>query len=216
MPLIVLSGTPASGKSTRAQDIKKFFEDQKQKKVLIVNETEAIKSAGYGINEYFKDSLKEKHVRADLKSRALRSINKNDLVIFDAGNYIKGYRYEIFCATKSARNTQCTIFCAISKDKSWELNENRENDEVKYSKEVFDALWLRYEEPNSSNRWDSPMISVCIEDDLDLEEVYCMLYEMKPPPANQSTQNVSIFIILLLPISNSFVSGSIVIHKFSF
>jgi protein KTI12 len=54
-------------------------------------------------NEVYRDSQKEKMIRADLKSEGLKKLNKNDLVIIDGGNYIKGYRYEIYCASKSAR-----------------------------------------------------------------------------------------------------------------
>ena len=54
-------------------------------------------------NEVFLVSSNEKQIRADLKSESVRRINKNDLVIVDGGNYIKGYRYEIYCASKAAR-----------------------------------------------------------------------------------------------------------------
>lgn len=54
-------------------------------------------------NEVYEISQKEKVIRADLKSNSLRKLNKNDLVIIDGGNYIKGYRYEIYCATKASR-----------------------------------------------------------------------------------------------------------------
>jgi protein KTI12 len=189
MPLIILTGTPASGKSTRASQLKKYFEEEKQKTVHIISEVECLQNAGYTKNSYFEDSQKEKMIKADVKSQALRKLNKNDLVIIDAGNYIKGYRYEIYCTTKSSRNCQCTIFCAVDKERSWGFNETRDDQETKYSREIFDALWMRYEEPNSSNRWDSPLFSVTPDDELDLEGIYSVLYEKKPAPANQSTQN---------------------------
>lgn len=103
MPLIILVGCPSSGKSTRAVELKDFFESQKQKVVHIISENEIIKNSGIDKNEIFENSPKEKMIRADLKSNSLRKLNKNDLVIIDGGNYIKGYRYEIFCASKSAR-----------------------------------------------------------------------------------------------------------------
>lgn len=103
MPLIIIVGCPASGKSTRAQQIKEFFETQKEKTVHVVSENEIVKSSGILKNDVYENSQKEKVIRADLKSNSLRKLNKNDLVIIDGGNYIKGYRYEIYCATKASR-----------------------------------------------------------------------------------------------------------------
>lgn len=46
MPLIVLVGCPASGKSTRAAELKEYFETQREKIVHIVSENEIIKNSG--------------------------------------------------------------------------------------------------------------------------------------------------------------------------
>jgi len=198
MPLIVISGIPSSGKSTRAAEMAKYF-TEKGKNVILVSENKEIPKTGYRKNEYFADSKKEKMVRADLKSEALRPLNKENVVILDAGNYIKGYRYELYCASKETRTTKCTVYCAITKEQALEFNSKRSrNDEVElgesnsdvpYSQEIFDALCLRFEEPNSNNRWDSPLFTVFPEDQLDLAGVSASLFEMKPPPPNQSTQS---------------------------
>lgn len=108
MPLIVIVGCPASGKSTRAQQIKNFFEE-KGKTVHLISENEIVKSSGFAKNVVYENSQKEKVIRADLKSNSLRKLNKNDLVIIDGGNYIKGYRYEIYCATKAARFVKSAV-----------------------------------------------------------------------------------------------------------
>lgn len=103
MPLIIIVGCPSSGKSTRAKELQDFFESQKQKVVHVISENEIVKSSGMLKNDVYESSQKEKVIRADLKSNSLRKLNKNDLVIIDGGNYIKGFRYEIYCASKSAR-----------------------------------------------------------------------------------------------------------------
>lgn len=103
MPLVVLVGCPASGKSTRAAELKSFFESHKQKVVHVVSENEIVKNSGIPKNEVYEKSQKEKIIRADLKSNSLRNLNKNDLVIMDGGNYIKGYRYEVYCLSKAGR-----------------------------------------------------------------------------------------------------------------
>lgn len=103
MPLLIIVGCPSSGKSTRAEELKVFFESHKQKVVHVISENEIVKNSGMSKNDIYESSPKEKVIRADLKSNSLRKMNKNDLVIMDGGNYIKGYRYELYCASKAAR-----------------------------------------------------------------------------------------------------------------
>lgn len=196
MPLIILSGIPSSGKSFRSQQLKDYFESQ-HKTVHLISENAAIHKTGHHKNEIFADSQKEKILRGDLKSDTLRLLNKEDVIILDGGNYIKGYRYEIYCASKSVRVNQCTIWCAAPKNDAWEFNLKRplncnddESQGTQYSKEIFDALCLRFEEPNGNNRWDSPLFIVLPGDDLPCSEISAALFEKAPPKPNQSTQNV--------------------------
>ncbi|XP_017096144.1 protein KTI12 homolog [Drosophila bipectinata] len=205
MPIVVITGLPASGKSTRARQLRDHFEE-KGKRVHLITENEAVPKALFEKNSHAGDSQKEKVVRSDLKSEASRNLNKDDLVILDAGNYIKGYRYEIYCMTKAARTNQCTLFCCIPQEQAWEFNSKRtatdelppeaetpeqpvNNSDVPYTREIFDALCMRYEEPQSNNRWDSPLVVALPEDTLDVEAIYKSLYETRPLPPNQSTQN---------------------------
>lgn len=89
MPLIIISGLPCSGKSTRAKELQQLFL-KKNKKVTIISENITVPRAGYQKNEYFEDSQKEKIVRSDLKSEVFRLLNKEDVCVLDSGNYIKG------------------------------------------------------------------------------------------------------------------------------
>ncbi|ALC49852.1 CG3587 [Drosophila busckii] len=200
MPIVVITGLPASGKTTRAEQLRDYIQS-KGIKVHLISENETVPKALYEKNACFEDSQKEKVVRGDLKSEASRHLNQEDLVILDAGNYIKGFRYELFCQTKSARTTQCTLFCCISQEKAWEFNIKRSgsdllgeqtkpnNSHVPYSREVFDSLCMRYEEPQSNNRWDSPLVVALPEDNLNMEDIYMALYETKSLVPNLSTQN---------------------------
>lgn len=65
-----------------------------------------------------------------------------------------------------------------------------DNSSVPYTREIFDALNLRYEEPIANNRWDKPLFTLLPESQIPSEEVYSALYEKKPPPPNLATQNV--------------------------
>ncbi|KAJ8924961.1 hypothetical protein NQ315_001126 [Exocentrus adspersus] len=188
MPLIVISGIPCSGKTTRCLELKQFFEEQ-GKEVHAVSEYEQIKKAGFEKNSFYADSNKEKHIRGLLKSEVLKLIKPTNVVIFDALNYIKGYRYELFCGTKANRSTQCTVHAEINRDQAWTFNENRENQEEKYDRATFDALLMRYEEPDGRNRWDAPLFMIFPDQVLDKDAIFASLFKKAPPKPNMSTQN---------------------------
>lgn len=63
----------------------------------------------------------------------------------------EGFRYELYCASKCHKTTQCTVECDISKEKAWELNDLRTTE--KYAREAFDALCNLYEPPIYNNRF---------------------------------------------------------------
>lgn len=109
------------------------------------------------------------------------------MVVLDALNYIKGYRYELYCGSKSVKTTQVTVHCDISPPTAWTWNEARPEQE-KWSKETFDALVARYEAPIGTNRWDSPLLLSLEAIELNLETLAGALFDRKPPPPNQSTQ----------------------------
>lgn len=88
------------------------------------------------------DSKNEKCIRSDVKSMAQRILNPNDVLIIDGSNYIKGYRYEIYCMSKLYKTPQCTIHCDIPIEHAWLWNEKRPISE-QYNREIFDALVMR-------------------------------------------------------------------------
>nr|CAH7713296.1 unnamed protein product [Callosobruchus chinensis] len=187
MPFILISGIPCSGKTTRATELKQYFEEQ-GKEVHVVSEYEQIRKAGFDKNSFYADSNKEKHIRGLLKSEVMKLISANNVVILDALNYIKGYRYELFCATKANKCNQCTVHAEINRDQARTYNENRTDDE-KYDRDTFDALLMRYEEPDGRNRWDAPLFIIFPEQTLDKDEIYASLFKKKLPKPNMSTQN---------------------------
>ena len=64
MPLIIICGLPSSGKSRRAAQLKSFFEKEKGKSVIVVDDT----SIDVDKDTVYSDSIKEKSVRASLKA----------------------------------------------------------------------------------------------------------------------------------------------------
>jgi len=188
------TGYPSSGKTSTSRKLCEYLESR-QKLVHVVSE-QSFLPKDESKNSVFSDSIKEKEVRSAIKSAAMRLLSKDTVVIVDGSNYIKGFRYEIWCASKATKTTQCTVHCDVSPEDAWSWNEGRP-EEDRYEKQVFDGLVMRYETPNGANRWDSPLLLALAEDKLPSsasgyplgEQVYNALFNRAPPPPNQSTQN---------------------------
>uniref|UniRef100_A0A803JEH2 Protein KTI12 homolog n=1 Tax=Xenopus tropicalis TaxID=8364 RepID=A0A803JEH2_XENTR len=116
-----------------------------------------------------------------------RKLNKEEVVILDSPNYIKGYRYELFCLIKHVQTPHCLIHCITAPEISSTWNQNRDKNE-QYNQEIFDALVQRFEFPDSRNRWDSPLFTVHKDEKLPLEQICNAIFHRKAPPPNQSTQ----------------------------
>ncbi|XP_007235727.3 protein KTI12 homolog [Astyanax mexicanus] len=184
MPLIIMCGHPCSGKTRRAQELKDYFTEKTGRKVYTVGD----EGLGVDRNSVYADSQSEKNLRGALRSEVERKLNKDDIVILDSLNYIKGYRYELFCLVKHAQTPHCLVFCLTSADLSSEWNKEREVD-CQYTQEILDALILRFEAPDSRNRWDSPLFTIQKEDTLPFEAISDAIFKRKAPPPNQSTQS---------------------------
>jgi tRNA uridine 5-carbamoylmethylation protein Kti12 len=52
MPLVVITGIPCSGKTTRAKELKQFFEDR-GKEVHVVSENEQLVKANFQKNQFY-------------------------------------------------------------------------------------------------------------------------------------------------------------------
>lgn len=94
-------------------------------------------------------------------------------------NYIKGYRYELYCIVRAAGTTHCCVWVDAPQSIARKRNEERatssssqvsssavDGDKAAsapvqpYDAKVFEELWLRFEPPDPRNRWDAPMIKV--------------------------------------------------------
>lgn len=54
----------------------------------------------------------------------------------------------------------------------------------------LEELMMRFEEPNSNQRWDSPLFVIHPEDELPYDQISDALFNRKPPPPKMATQNV--------------------------
>uniref|UniRef100_A0A8C6TFW2 Protein KTI12 homolog n=1 Tax=Neogobius melanostomus TaxID=47308 RepID=A0A8C6TFW2_9GOBI len=130
------------GKTQRTNQLKLYLEQNSKRKIHVVGDD----TLDLDRNAVYADSQKEKDARGSLKAEVERKVNKDDIVILDSLNYIKGYRYELFCLIKHAQTPHCLVYCLTSPEVSSKWNAQRDDSE-RYSQEVFDALVLRFEDP---------------------------------------------------------------------
>lgn len=81
------------------------------------------------------DATKEKLTRGSIKAAVERSVTKDVTVIVDSLNYIKGYRYELYCLARAATTPHLVIYCDTPKESIFEWNSKRESgkwDETMY------------------------------------------------------------------------------------
>jgi protein KTI12 len=120
MPLIIITGKPCTGKSTFAKLLVEDLRNQ-DKVVELVNEESLLitKKGGY------KTSFAEKGTRGALKGAVEHKLNAECFVVIDSLNYIKGYRYELYCAARTFRTPHCVIWVGCSDSISTEWNQMR-------------------------------------------------------------------------------------------
>merc|ERR1712137_171382 len=154
MPLIVLCGLPNSGKTVRALEIVDFLKRKHphlEVKIISEDTLNLNRAASY------QNSLQEKNTRGTLKSEVDRWVTKENLVVLDSLNYIKGFRYELYCITKAQSSPHCVVFVdtPIETCKEWKASQSPEKDS--FTDEQMDELAFRFEKPIGKNRWDAPL-----------------------------------------------------------
>ncbi|KAJ2888188.1 kti12, chromatin associated [Coemansia aciculifera] len=191
MPLIMMTGYPSSGKSTRALELRQLFEarlaePQHQHRRLTV---QIINDASLGVtHDAYGSASAEKLARGALLSAVERLVSRETIVIADTPNYIKGLRYQLYCISREVSTTQCLVHCAISVDAAREINRGRGGDA--YTEDLFEELVMRYEEPNPAAKWDSPLFTVIQHDAADklpFDAIWGAIVEQRAPPPNFST-----------------------------
>ncbi|PQE31985.1 hypothetical protein CJF32_00001576 [Rutstroemia sp. NJR-2017a WRK4] len=193
MPLIIITGYPTSGKTQRATQLQSYFLTKisslpasslssSLRVHLISDHTLAIPRSVYNLDHKStherSNNASEKDARATIYGAVKRVLSSKDIVILDGANYIKGWRYQLYCEAKAVRTPHCVVHVGVGVDEARKVNESRlqeaEKDgegksEVKeqdkpYDRECWENLVFRYEEPNAMTRWDSPLFTVLGQD----------------------------------------------------
>lgn len=164
-----MSGYPSSGKTYRSQQLLDFFrrkiselEDPRVTKLNLHH----IDDQGLGLSrDVYATARAEKDARATFSSAIKRVLGRDVIVVADGMNYIKGFRYQLYCEAKAVQTPSCVVHVGTPEDKCRELNtEALKTGSGGYEAETFDNLVFRYEEPNGMNRWDAPLFTVPFDD----------------------------------------------------
>ncbi len=117
-------------------------------------------------------------------------IDQQRVVIVDSQNYIKGYRYELYCLARNAQTNLLVIFCDTETEVAQKLcmEGGYENP---FPEELFVDYAGRMERPNPAARWDSPLIQLRYDDDTPFEEIAKTVMMGKKPRDPVSTKPVS-------------------------
>ncbi|RKP39280.1 chromatin associated protein KTI12, partial [Dimargaris cristalligena] len=186
MPLVILAGIPCSGKTRRAEELRVYFQKRladipgPERKIHILND----QSLGIAKSAY-DASTQEKLARGQLMSAVERLVNRDDIVIADGLNYIKGFRYQMYCVARASRTPHCVIHVAAPAAIASEWNAARPDG---YESAMFDNLVSRFEEPEGRNRWDAPLFTVLYSDEsAPLDSIWGALFDRKAPPPHLAT-----------------------------
>lgn len=122
--LIVITGYPCSGKTYRAQQLASALEERiagTHKSKLTVLHIQSYHSYSSQLSNsedcptrdsIYNSAAVEKTARAAELSAIKRALSKDAIVIADDLNYIKGFRYQLWCEAKAAGTRCCTVHCA--------------------------------------------------------------------------------------------------------
>ncbi|KAI1102833.1 chromatin associated protein KTI12 [Jackrogersella minutella] len=212
MPLIIVTGFPTSGKTSRAKQLHDYLSGRiressttntaattspKYRLHLISDQTLSIPRSVYDLSatpaHVRSANASEKDARASIYGAVKRVLSDRDIVILDGLNYIKGWRYQLFCESKAVRTPSCVLQIGCERERAKGVNEERlrqreqqrqdpsntriddsnaldkeksegEDQDGPYEPENWENLVFRYEEPNPMTRWDSPLFTLIWED----------------------------------------------------
>lgn len=189
MPLILFTGRPSCGKTTRATELKSALEKKIQNSSECpFTSVELINDESLAIaKETYRNLHTEKATRGAQQSAVKRLLSKERIVILDNMNYIKGVRYQLFCEAKALLTNYAVVQVGAPEETCRKWNESRSDP---WASDLFDQLNFRYEEPNAMARWDSPLFTIAPDatsiDEL-AQDIWHHLTESKPKPPNQAT-----------------------------
>jgi len=205
MPLLILTGTPCTGLTSLTSSLLPHLPPAQ----ILSLQTLSLQRSKYTTQH------DEKQLRQKFLAEVQRHLSTDRLVIVDATNGIKSLRYQMFCTAKEVGTTYCVIWKVGTAEEGWKRvlrrrkktgtggdgeGEDKENEkelnqdgEEEYTKQTYDEMIMRYEEPNPNVRWDKPLIILQQDQPPPIDEIKQYLYgEAKNMKPNQATVSVCI------------------------
>ncbi|KAK3301575.1 chromatin associated protein KTI12 [Chaetomium strumarium] len=151
MPLIIITGLPTSGKTSRAKQLHTYLSKRistvpdtsspgapavsapppKYRLHFISDTTQSISRAVYDLSpsqlpaHVRSANASEKDARAAVYAAVKRVLSPRDIVVLDGLNYIKGWRYQLFCEAKNVSTPSCVLQVGCAVDRARAVNEAR-------------------------------------------------------------------------------------------
>ncbi|KAJ7045424.1 chromatin associated protein KTI12 [Mycena alexandri] len=183
MALVTLVGYPASGKSTRAAHLATQLALVLPPHLSLVTVSDESLNIGPSV---YDDSRAEKPARGALFTAIQRLMAQDTVLIVDAPNYIKGFRYQLYCAAREMKLRVCTVYVVATPELCREWNASR-TDGRAYKPETLENLLVRFEEPSSMVRWDSPLFTVPWTEEVPVTQIAEALLTGSVKPPNSGT-----------------------------
>lgn len=196
MALLVVTGLPCSGRTTRVQEIRANFESRLASSPTL-SSVRVVQDADVHVDRHVYESQRtEGRARAAYLSAVRRALSTSAIVIADggAGLNIKGSRYELWCAARELGLRCATLYVACTQDlcRAWNAK-RRAHGEPCYTDACLDELMFRFEEPTPEARWHRPLFTTtsvgsadhpeCLPTPLDAIWDAMTLARVQPPKA---------------------------------
>lgn len=146
---------------------KKAREDEKKYKisqVVIINEEISCPNnancSTSKYHQYYCNSQVEKSTRSALKAEFDRRSAAGTLIILDSLNYIKGFRYELYCISKASGDKHGVVWVQAGDVAKQEQITHNSLPLSSTDQEIIQSLKYRFEPPDDRNRWEKPLYLV--------------------------------------------------------
>lgn len=187
MPLVVISGLPCSGKSTRAKEVVAALQAKcPDKTIVLLSEHEF----GFTASSTPLSVVAEKNVRSALLAATERALSASTTIVVDASHEIKGWRYQMYCLARAMSTPHAVLRASPASHvcKAWNAARAATAPGLSYDEQTMDQCMARYEAPDDANRWDAPLFVVAPTDPLPLQDLYAALYEKMAAAPHLATQ----------------------------
>ena len=96
-------------------------------------------------------------------------------------NYIKGFRYELYCLVRNSQTTLCLVWCDTDIEFARKIAEDGGYENA-FPVELFDDYASRLERPNQGQRWDKPLFHLRIDEETPMDNIAAAIFSAGSRP----------------------------------